>query len=91
MIGARLLADREVIPQAMKLNPAFFKTVYTDLLNAKKTRKSVQAALDAIDGYLAERAATLFAPLLEHLREVGEARSAPRSRPISSATSTWKA
>jgi len=75
VIGARLLADREVIPQAMKLNPAFFKTIYADLLNAKKTRKSVQAALDAIDGYLAGRAATLFRPVLEHLREVGEARS----------------
>src|SRR6266478_3706175 len=75
VIGARMLADREVMPQAMKLNPAFFKTIYTDLLNAKKTKKSVQAALDAIDGYLAERAATLFRPVLEHLREVGEARS----------------
>ncbi len=49
VIGARLLADREVIPQAMKLNPAFFKTIYTDLLNAKKTPKNVQAALDAVD------------------------------------------
>jgi len=75
VIGARLLADREVVPQAMKLNPAFFKTIYADLLNAKKTRKSVQAALDAIDGYLAERAATLFRPLLDYLKEVGEARS----------------
>jgi uncharacterized protein len=75
VIGARLLADREVIPQAMRLNPAFFKTVYADLLNAKKTRKKVQAALDAIDRYVAERAATLFGPVLEHLREVGEARS----------------
>src|SRR5450755_3820891 len=28
VISARLLADREVIPQAMKLNPAFFETVY---------------------------------------------------------------
>ena len=76
VIGARLLADREVIPQAMKLNPAFFKTIYAGLLNAKKTRKSVQAALDAIDGYLAQRTATLFQPLLDHLQEVGEARSA---------------
>ncbi len=75
VIGARLLADREVIPQAMKLNPTFFKTIYADLLNAKKTRKSVQTALDAIDRYVAERAATLFAPVIEHLREVGEARS----------------
>jgi hypothetical protein len=75
VLGARLLADREVIPQAMKLNPAFFTTIYAGLLNAKKTRKSVQAALDAIDGYMAQRAATLFRPVLDHLREVGEARS----------------
>jgi len=75
VIGARLLADREVLPQAMKLNPAFFKTIYADLLNAKKTRKSVQAALDAIDGYVAERAATVFAPVIDHLRDVGDARS----------------
>jgi uncharacterized protein len=75
VIGARLLADREVIPQAMKLNPGFFKTIYAGLLNAKKTRKSIQTALDAIDRYVAERATTLFAPVIEHLREVGEARS----------------
>ncbi len=75
VMGARQLADREVIPQAMKLNPAFFKTIYTDLLNARKTPKSVAAALDAIDGYIAPRATVLFRPLLDHLREVGEARS----------------
>ena len=75
VMSARRLVDREVIPQAMKLNPAFFETVYTGMLNAKKTRKSVQAALDAIDSYLAERAETLFAPVLDHLREVGETRS----------------
>jgi hypothetical protein len=75
VIGARLLADREVIPQAMKLNPALFKTIYTDLLNTRKTPQRVQAALDAIDDYLARRAATLFGPVIDHLREVGEARS----------------
>ena len=75
VLGARLLVGREVIQQAMELNPAFFTTIYTVMLNTKKTRKSVEAALDAIDGYLAERAATLFGPVLDHLREVGEARS----------------
>jgi hypothetical protein len=75
VIGAGLLADREVIPQALKLNPAFFTIVYSDLLNATKTRKSVQAALDAIDHYIAERAATLFGLVIDHLREVGETRS----------------
>jgi hypothetical protein len=76
VLGARLLADREVIPQAMKLNPKFFHTIYTGLLNTKKTKKNVQAALDAIDGYLAGRAPSLFRPVLDHLREVGETRSA---------------
>ncbi len=75
VVSARLLADREVIPQAMKLNPALFKTIYSDLLNSKKTKKNVQAALAKIDAYLAERAPELFAPILDHLREVGEARS----------------
>jgi uncharacterized protein len=75
VIGARLLVDREVILQAMKLNPGVFQTIYSDLLNARKTPDSIQAALDAIDGYLAQRAPTLFAPVLDHLREAGEARS----------------
>jgi len=75
VVSHRLIADREVIPHACKLNPAFFKKIYTDLLNAKKTRKAVQEALDAVDGYIAERAPKLFAPIIEHLKEVGEARS----------------
>jgi hypothetical protein len=75
VIGAGLLADREVIPQALKLNPAFFKTVYTDLLNTKKTRPRVRAALDAVDRYVAERAGSLFGLVIDHLREAGEARS----------------
>jgi hypothetical protein len=76
VVSARLVADREVLPQAMQLNPSFFKIVYTELLNSKKTVKAVQAALAAMDAYLAERAGTLFAPVLEYLREVAEARSA---------------
>jgi predicted nucleotidyltransferase len=75
VIGARLLADREVIPQAIKLNPAFFKTVYSDLLNTKKTRKNVQTALEAMDQYMSQRAPALFRPVIDHLREAGEARS----------------
>jgi hypothetical protein len=69
-----LLADREVIPQALQLNPRFFQVVYAEMLNSKKTRKNVEAALDAIDAYLAGRM-DLFDPIVEHLREVGEARS----------------
>ncbi len=76
VIGARLLADREVIPQALKLNPSFFRTIYSDLLNSKKTLKAIEGALDAVDRYIAQRAGVLFGPVLDHLREVGEARSA---------------
>ena len=76
VLEARKLVDREVIPQALALNPPLFKTIYVDLLNNKKTAKTVQAALDTIDGYLEARAPRLFAPVLEHLREAGDTRSA---------------
>lgn len=75
IVSRRMLADREVIPQAMKLNPELFRIIYSDLLNAKKTRKSVTLALETIEKYIATRASTLFALLLKHLREVGEVRS----------------
>ncbi|MEO8452621.1 MAG: hypothetical protein ABI647_22700, partial [Gemmatimonadota bacterium] len=75
VLHAGLLVDREVIPQAMELNPEFFRLVYHDLLNTKKTAEQVRAALDAADDYVARRAPALFGLVLEHLRDVGEARS----------------
>jgi uncharacterized protein len=75
VIAAGQLVGREVIPQAVTLNPVFFKTIYADLLNQRKTRKGVQAALEAVDAYLAGRARTLFALLIDYLRDAGEVRS----------------
>jgi hypothetical protein len=75
VIGRRMLADREVLPQALALNPQFFATVYTGLLNAKKTRKTVQAALDAVDAYVAARAPSLFSLVIDYLRDAGDVRS----------------
>jgi hypothetical protein len=75
VISAGMVADREVIPQAAKLNPPLFQIIYTALLNTKKSRTNVAAALDAVDRYLADRADVLFAPVLGYLREAGEARS----------------
>jgi hypothetical protein len=75
VIGRRLLADREVLPQALALNPEFFGTIYTNLLNTRKTKKNVQAALDAVDAYVAERAPAVFSLVLEYLREAGDVRS----------------
>jgi len=75
VIGRRLLADREVIPQALTLNPELFRAIYTDLLNERKTRAGIEAALRAVDRYMEERAPTLFALVIDYLRDVGEARS----------------
>jgi len=65
VLSRRMLVDREVIPQALKLNPGFFKIVYSDLLNAKKTRKNVEGALAAVDKYMSDRATKLFAPVID--------------------------
>jgi hypothetical protein len=75
VMGRGLLADREVLPQAMQLNPDFFRTVYTDLLNEKKSAARVEHALAAADAYLAERCPAFGAPIVEYLRDAGEARS----------------
>jgi uncharacterized protein len=74
VIGAGQIAGREVIPEALKLNPALFKIVYTDLLHQPVTRARVDAALSEVDRYLANRTPALFAPVFTYLREAGEAR-----------------
>src|SRR4029450_2320170 len=60
VLSAAQPVDREVIPQALKLNPSFFKTIYTDMLNERKTPERVEAALDAVDQYIARRQSSLF-------------------------------
>ena len=72
---ANQLIGREVIPQAVAINPQFFEIVYRNLLNEPKSRTRVQAALDAADGYVARHTPRLFAPVVDYLRDAGEARS----------------
>ena len=67
---------REVIQQALKLNPAFFGQIYTQMLDGPKDEASVGAALAAIDAYLEERIELCFQPLLDYLREAGGPRGA---------------
>jgi predicted nucleotidyltransferase len=76
VLQAGLLVDREVLPKALKLNPSTFKIIYTDLLNSKKSKPRIQAALAAIGKYLRTHTPAIFAPIRDHLAEVGEARSA---------------
>lgn len=75
VIAAGLLPDREVIPQAEKLNPALMRTIYADLLRKGTDRAVVEKALKTAEDYLAARAAKVFAPVLEYLREHGDIRS----------------
>lgn len=75
VIAAGLLPDREVVPQAQKLNPALFTAIYTDLLHDGTARKTVETALATVERYMKERAARVFAPLLDYLRETGDVRS----------------
>ncbi|HSI82804.1 MAG: hypothetical protein ACAI35_27055 [Candidatus Methylacidiphilales bacterium] len=71
-----LLADREVLPQALKLNPEFFGPNYTELLDKPKTKARIAAAIASVGTYLSERRELLFKPVLDYLREAGEIRSA---------------
>lgn len=75
VIAAGLLPDREVIPQAQKLNRALMQTIYGDLLRKGTDRAAVEKALTTIEGYIAARARKVFAPVLEYLREHGDIRS----------------
>jgi hypothetical protein len=75
VIGAGLLPDREVVPQAQALNPNLFKTIYTDLLSGGTSKPSVERALEAIEQYMRERATVVFGPVIDYLREAGDVRS----------------
>ena len=67
---------REVIHQALKYNPTFFKAVYTDLIDQKKDASRLRQALDLIDAYLTERTERIFKPILDYLLEAEEPRTA---------------
>src|SRR5687768_4273030 len=58
------ITGREVVLQALRLNPEFFRAVYTDLIHGEKTPETLLACLQQIDSYLRERAPTLFQPIL---------------------------
>lgn len=66
---------REVIHQALKYNPQFFTTVYTEFVNQPKTQDSVDLVLTLINHYLEEKTMALFQPLLDYLTEQAEVRT----------------
>lgn len=69
------LAGREVIQQAMALNPVFFNAIYTDLINTPKTDDTIAAALGLINQYFEEKISLLFQSIMDYLAEEGSVRS----------------
>lgn len=70
------IASREVVHQALKLNPDFFKAIYTELIDAPKDKAAIENALQLIDTFLVERCKDIFQPLLDFLSEEGRIKSA---------------
>ncbi len=66
---------RKVIYQAIKHNPEFFNTIFTEILNIPKDEKVLGDILDLIDTYLENNVHTFFKPLLDFLEESGGERS----------------
>ena len=62
---------RKVIYQALKHNPEFFNTIFTDILNIQKNEENLGKVLEQIDAYLEENVQTFFKPLLDFLEESG--------------------
>jgi len=70
------IPGREVLWQALRINPPFFQSLYNELIDSPKTPEVISAALTRIESYLRERATTIFAPILEYLAEAEGVRSA---------------
>jgi len=69
------IAGREVIQQALRCNPSFFRAIYTDLIHGRKDTTTIRAALDRINAYIDERIPLLFAPVLAYLEEADSVRT----------------
>lgn len=69
------LTSREVIPHALKLNPAFFHAVYEELIQRPKDAATLQQPLDLINEYLDRKVYVLFGPILDYLRQEGGVRT----------------
>jgi hypothetical protein len=75
VIASGAVTGREVIQQALRINPTFFGQVYTDLINGPKDEATLGAAINALNAYLDARTKMLFQPLLDYLAEAYGPRS----------------
>jgi RNA polymerase sigma factor (sigma-70 family) len=75
VLANSIVPRREVIPQALKLNPQFFGKVYVDLVHGTKSEETIQQAINLITEYLDCKTYDLFGPVLEYLSQEGGVRS----------------
>ncbi len=61
--------EQEVIYRAIDGAPDLFQVIYLDVLAKRKSRKVLNAALEAIDGYLDEHFEQHLKPLLSYLKK----------------------
>ncbi|MEM7478125.1 MAG: hypothetical protein AAF483_24325, partial [Planctomycetota bacterium] len=61
--------EHAAIYKALKLKPALFKSIYTDLLTKKRTKKLLLSALEEIDVYVEENAEKNLQPVLNFLKK----------------------
>jgi RNA polymerase sigma factor (sigma-70 family) len=69
------LTSREVIPQALKLNPTFFNKVYCELIQQQKDEATIRQAIDLINDYIDSKTYLLFGPILDYLSQEGGIRT----------------
>ncbi len=75
VLGADQVPGREVLQQALEINPELFNYLYRDTIHCEKTDASMQAALDTVNRYLDSRVEILFGPILEFLTKEGGIRT----------------
>ena len=76
VIAAGEVASREVVHQALKHNPAFFRAIYFDMIAQPVDHAAVERALRLVNSYMKERVSLLFQPLLDYLSAAEGPRSA---------------
>ncbi len=69
---------REVILQALNLNPGFFNCTYIDLIKNELTILNLVKMLEKCKEYIEERRDFLFTPIVRWMKEEGEVRGASK-------------
>jgi hypothetical protein len=75
VLRAGQVPGREVIHQAMKVDPEFFGEIYAEPMHQPKTEELVAGILARVNAYLDANVAAFFRPLFDYLAEVREPRS----------------